>query len=93
MCVCLWEWGVWETGEPVEKTVKPWDEKQKRLWSPGDQELRRACCKAGASGPGDSGSCQEELHLGGRRGAPRLGLLQERSHTVPEQTEAVPDCK
>lgn len=93
MCVCLWEWGVWETGEPVEKTVKPWDEKQKRLWSPGDQELRRACCKAGASGPGDSRSCQEELHLGGRRGAPRLGLLQERSHTVPEQTEAVPDCK
>ena len=88
LCVCLWEWGVWGAGEPVDKR-----QVKKRLWSPGDQESRRACCKAGASGPGDSGSCREELHLGGGRGAPRLWLLQERSHTVPEQTEAVPDCK
>ena len=38
VCVCLWERGAWGAGEPMEKRrVK------KRLWSPGDQESRRAC--------------------------------------------------
>ena len=48
--------------------------------------------EAGACGPGDPGAALRSF-ISGQEGAPRLGLSQERPHTVPEQTEAVPDCK
>ena len=87
LCVCLWEWGVWGAGEPVDKRRM-----KKRLWSPGDQESRRAGCKAGASRPGDSGSCHEELHLGGGRGAPRRGhtLSLSRQKLRPTVNDTLP---